>query len=106
YHPTETQIFEGEFTGVPNNGTINIAVPLSFESIGNPYPSPIDAEFFLDQNPGVLYFWTNVNAPVDGSYDGINNWAYYVANVGGTGVDGQFEPEDNMLIQPGQGFVI
>ncbi|MFA7444872.1 MAG: choice-of-anchor Q domain-containing protein [Flavobacteriaceae bacterium] len=109
-NPAEEDL--GIFTGVPNNGNITIATPLAFNAIGNPYPSPVEAEDFLAQNPGILYFWTNVNASNGTAYTN-NNWAYYVAGFGGTGVadmaDGGtiiFKPEDDMLIQPGQGFVI
>src|SRR5690606_5840344 len=111
YDAVNTVIFEGIFTGVPQNGNINIATPLDFNAIGNPYPSPVDAEAFLDQNPGILYFWTNVNASNGTEYLN-NNWAYYVAGVGGTGVADvanggiQFTPADDMLLQPGQGFVL
>lgn len=107
------QSYEGIFTGVPNNGTITLGTPLSFNAVGNPYPSPIFVNDFIDGNfdlvnGGVefLYFWTNVNPPVNNTYNGINNWAYYSKAAGGTGVDGQFEPLDDMNIQPGQGFVI
>src|SRR5690606_34563040 len=100
--------YEGIFNGVPNNGNITATTPYEFSAIGNPYPSPIYANDFITGNAGVafLYFWTNVNPPVDGSYNGINNWAYYSPGLGGTGVNDQFEPADNMLIQPGQGFVV
>src|SRR5690606_5741417 len=110
YHNTNTVVFQGEFTGIPNNGNITISTPLSFNGIGNPYPSAIDADEFMDANSGVnaLYFWTNVNAPVDGSYT-LNNWAYYTL-LGGTGVriNGQgtefYRPKG--IIVPGQGFVM
>src|SRR5690606_24920957 len=110
YHSTNTVVFEGEFTGTPNNGNITISTPLSFNGIGNPYPSAIDADEFILANSSVngLYFWTNVNAPVDGSYT-LNNWAYYTL-MGGTGVriNGQgtelYRPEG--IILPGQGFVM
>jgi len=110
--PTTPTVFSGEFTGVPQNGAISINAPLLFNAIGNPYPSPVDANDFLAQNVGILYFWTNVNAPVEGNYVS-NNWAYYGAGgIGGVGVADvenggtKFTPEDDMLIQPGQGFII
>src|SRR5690606_32516683 len=93
------------FTGVPNNGTISVDTPYEFSSIGNPYPSPINADLFISENIGTLYFWTNTNPPENNTYDGINNWVYY--NLAGkTGVDGVLEDVNDMPIQPGQGFVI
>jgi hypothetical protein len=110
YHSTNTVIFEGEFTGTPNNGSISISTPLSFNGIGNPYPSAIDVDELMIANSGVnaLYFWTNVNAPVGGNYV-LNNWASYTI-MGGAGVasngNGEQEYEPKGIIMPGQGFVI
>lgn len=100
------QAYPGVFTGVPNNGTVNAATPYEFSSIGNPYPSPIDAvEFIANNDVEFIYFWTNTHAPVNGSYDNQpNNWAYFSAAVGGVSADGgALTP--NGIIQPGQGFV-
>src|SRR5690606_13763873 len=62
--------FDGEFTGTPNNGVITIPVAgdESFNLLGNPYPSAIDADEFLAiaNNPsldGTLYFWTHNTPP-------------------------------------------
>src|SRR5690606_24001213 len=64
YDAVATTIFTGEFTGVPNNGTKSINTPNTFDAIGNPYPSPIKANDFINGNSGVsaIYFWTNVNS--------------------------------------------
>jgi hypothetical protein len=66
--------FTGTFEGIPNNGSIPISVgdSGSFNLIGNPYPSAIDADKFLlynsknDENDGskevlggTIYFWTH-----------------------------------------------
>src|SRR5690606_29247162 len=83
------QAYPGVFTGVPNNGTVNAATPYEFSAIGNPYPSPIDADILMTENADIdyIYFWTNTHAPVDGSYDDVpNNWAYY-NTTGGTATD-------------------
>lgn len=53
------------FTGIPNNGIEKIAVGAAgtYNLLGNPYPSAIDAVKFLDLNSSVLggtiYFWTH-----------------------------------------------
>ena len=62
------------FSGTVNTGTIVTPLTLSantadanddFNLIGNPYPSALDADAFIDANPninGSLYFWTHVGA--------------------------------------------
>ena len=66
------------FVGKPNNGTINIPVSATYLNLcGNPYPSAIDAEDFINDNSdaitGTLYFWeqysTN-NSHATSSYEG------------------------------------
>jgi hypothetical protein len=64
----ETGDFTKTFTGIPNNGSIPITIGVtdSFNLIGNPYPSALDADKFLQENRGVLggtiYFWTHSTA--------------------------------------------
>ena len=61
--PPETYL--ATFTGVPNNGTITLSNVFANKSylLGNPYPSAIDADKFLQDNAAVLsgtiYFWTH-----------------------------------------------
>lgn len=50
------------FVGMPNNGNINLIVDNGMQYlIGNPYPSAIDANKFINDNSGsidgTLYFW-------------------------------------------------
>jgi hypothetical protein len=50
------------FEGKPNNGDINLTVAAGNDYlVGNPYPSAIDADQFIDDNvnatTGTLYFW-------------------------------------------------
>lgn len=49
------------FKGKPNNGTITLPISANNDYlVGNPYPSAIDANEFLNDNPslgGTLYFW-------------------------------------------------
>lgn len=97
--------YEGKFVGVPNNG--NVTVPTyqnSFTSIGNPYPSTIDALELFDANPslGALYFWTNTYSAQEGDYT-QNNYASYTL-AGGTAVNEEgIEPTNNIAV--GQGFI-
>src|SRR5690606_245599 len=88
--------------------TIN--TPNMFDAIGNPYPSPIDANDFLtNNNADAIYFWTNVNSSNGTAYV-YNNWASYTL-LGGAGVTEGLEGETEYFtpegtIQPGQGFVV
>lgn len=54
------------FNGVPNNGAISLTTGITANSsylLGNPYPSAISADSFLNENTtvlgGTLYFWTH-----------------------------------------------
>ncbi|WP_291100396.1 MULTISPECIES: T9SS sorting signal type C domain-containing protein [unclassified Flavobacterium] len=67
------------FYGVPNNGAISLAgtiVPNSSYLLGNPYPSAINADTFLNENAtvlnGTLYFWTHNTAMQDRTLIGID----------------------------------
>jgi len=55
------------FVGKPNNGTITSPISANYEAlVGNPYPSAIDANEFIDDNSsstlGVLYFWEHYDS--------------------------------------------
>lgn len=100
--------FNGEFVGVPNNGTITLGstIPLTsdkFYAVGNPYPSNISADLFLNGNStgGTLYFWRKTNAAPGTAY------ATYTL-LGGVGTDagngGLGLP--NGIIAPCQGFIV
>lgn len=105
WNPTVAVAYQGQFFGIPNNGTQVVTTHLNaFTSIGNPYPSTIDAIELFDVNPnlGALYFWTNTNAPQNGAYT-QNNYASYTA-VGGVAANaGGVEPTN--FIAVGQGFI-
>lgn len=67
--PTNVNISEVVFSGKVNNGDkikISGVIPNSSYLLGNPYPSAIDADAFLDANQnvlgGTLYFWTHNTA--------------------------------------------
>src|SRR5690606_13403644 len=110
YPATEAIVFQGEFVGIPHNGTKTITTSNAYDAVGNPYPSTLDADLFLFENSGVnaLYFWTNTHAPVNGSYDEVpNNWASYTT-AGGTGTSAADSSSiiPNGLIATGQGFVV
>ncbi|MBA5628286.1 T9SS sorting signal type C domain-containing protein [Moheibacter lacus] len=109
---TTPAAYHGVFTGVPQNGTYSYPTyEDSYTSIGNPYPSNLDAYEFFIANPKVetLYFWTNLNPVENGSYSGNN---YATLNLAGgtitpTSPDNGGENEKpNGIISVGQGFIV
>ncbi|WP_125718163.1 T9SS sorting signal type C domain-containing protein [Flavobacterium ustbae] len=124
YDLNSTQIYGGEFKGVPNNGTIlgPVGVTGKLSSLGNPYPSAIYADQFISDNSsriyGTLYFWTHNSLPtqIPGttiySYSS-NDFAYY--NLSGEtevgGMEGTPAPTPGNQSTPagfiaaGQGFL-
>ncbi len=71
------------FKGIPNNGIINLPLQTanSYNLIGNPYPSALDADKFINENltrlDGTLYFWTHHTAISNNAYAGISDYAVY-----------------------------
>jgi hypothetical protein len=107
-HPTSPTVWEGVFSGVPNNGnyifTMNdIAPGQRFNLVGNPYPSPIDANSFVSANSsnitGALYFWRKTNNVVSPSY-----CTWTTIGFTSNGEAQVFDP--NNVIQTGQGFFV
>lgn len=80
---------EAVFVGVPNNGLVSIPIGTSDTSnlIGNPYPSAIDANLFINANNGILegtiYFWTHNTAITNNVYTSDDYAVYnYLGGVG------------------------
>lgn len=92
--------YVGEFVGKPFNGDVNVSTfAESFTSIGNPYPSSINANDLMIGNPGIsaLYFWNNTGVP------GANYATYTL--LGGTAAGGGSNIP-NEVISVGQGFIV
>ncbi|WP_343615186.1 T9SS sorting signal type C domain-containing protein [Flavobacterium sp.] len=73
-----SSIYTASFVGVPNNGDVTIpAASNSWNLIGNPYPSAIDANLLMSSNSniGSLYFWMH-NSPPNGSVVGDAKYNY------------------------------
>lgn len=120
-YPTATYTaYTGNFIGVPNNGTVSIAVsgaanPVEkYNLLGNPYPSAISANDFISENVGIgkplagtLYFWTH-NSPFAstgyaysaGDYAAWNGSGSVATNTGANTT----APDGN--IAAGQGFFV
>lgn len=110
--------FEGKFTGVPNNGNINVNLSTLgnlFTAIGNPYPSPISVSDFFAANSSVLdqaagiYMWRKKNNSDATSY-AVLTLAGFVANpaIGGGANQAQFftGTSNSWVLAPGQGFIV
>ncbi|TDD99603.1 T9SS sorting signal type C domain-containing protein [Flavobacterium cellulosilyticum] len=122
--PRPPSTYEAAFEGIPNNGHYEIKGinPERSYLLGNPYPSALDADTFLNANQNVLigtiYFWTH-NTPIafgtpdPGSglyaYSG-NDYASYNSTGGVGTADNSSVPginNDNIpngKIATGQGF--
>jgi len=115
--------FAGNFTGVPHNGEVLAPVVVSgpanincYNLIGNPYPSAIDAELLMTQNPGTLnggttfYFWTHNHAITNHQYTTTDYASYNLTGGVGTGLDSDGIGTGNNTkptkwIPAGQGFM-
>ncbi|MBW8362802.1 MAG: putative Ig domain-containing protein [Kaistella sp.] len=81
---TTPQVFHGLFEGSkPNSGTVNYdhsGITGDFVLLGNPYPSAISVQEFLNANPGTtetVYFWNSeAEMDVNGQYTGTNYNTY------------------------------
>jgi hypothetical protein len=120
---TGNYIYDGTFTGNPNNGNYTgatISGGNGFTAVGNPYPSPISVSTFLGLNSGNLadntgiWFWRKRNNSDSDSYVTLNLLGYTAnpddASTNSTTGLGTFYTGDNTndswLIAPGQGFFV
>ncbi|MDR7373035.1 PKD-like domain-containing protein [Flavobacterium aquidurense] len=102
-----------QFVGKPYNGVKTILTQSDGKHnlIGNPYPSPIDADAFIKANQtiinGALKFWThNTSITASGNFYVYNSddYAYYTLLGGTTAISGGVEPEGK--IAAGQSFFV
>ncbi|MDP2161369.1 MAG: GEVED domain-containing protein [Flavobacterium sp.] len=112
--PTAT-IFNGEFTGVPNNGPYSVSInsvgTSNWNLIGNPYPSAIDIHAFWEDAANELvvdatiYLWTHNSVYAGGQYN-PNDYAVY--NYTGTAATapGLNMTTPSRYIAAGQSFFI
>lgn len=90
------------FKGVPHNGKIqvNLGPANSFDLIGNPYPSTLNADIFLKENAskikGAIYFWTH-NTPITNNKYTSDDYAVYNL-LGGVGTRGALSSGVNEII--------
>jgi len=111
-----TEFKSWTFAGTPNNGTINLTISgWSHYLIGNPYPSALDANAFINDNPGTtgsLYFWEHVNGDSHYLEDYTGGYAVYNSSGGVAAKDWQTESTTvgtktpGQYIPVGQGFFV
>lgn len=95
YAPNPINPHRANFFGVPHNGTIPVSITATDASylLGNPYPSALDADLFLQGNDlvidGTIYFWThNTDIAPSGSnyiYDSDDYASYNLTGGASTG---------------------
>lgn len=102
-HPATPTIWTGTFTGVPHTGPYSMPVTVgTYNAVGNPYPSTIDADAFILENEltEALYFWRKTNNAATSSY------ATYTLAGGVSNSSGDpLGLIPNGTIQVGQGFI-
>ncbi|MFV0140926.1 MULTISPECIES: hypothetical protein [Empedobacter] len=103
-----SKIFEGTFTGIPNNGFVSRMLTknnVGNNAVGNPYPSPIDLKKVISSNSAMLtiskvFVWTHKKPIVNGEFTG-DNWIVYSDEMGWS------DPSiTSTAIEVGQGFIV
>lgn len=104
---TATMIFNGKFTGVPNNGTVTVSLDATgngYNLVGNPYPSPISISALRAANTdainGALWIWRKKNGSANSGYVTINSVGIY------TGNDEPEQENPDGILRTGQGFFV
>ncbi len=109
-HPTTPTVWNGQFTGVPNNGTNTtpisyVSATQKYNTVGNPYASPISMSSFVTANSanitGTLRFWRKTNSVTTNTGYSTWNGGIFVA---GPNFSASSDPLG--IIQTGQGFMV
>ncbi len=113
YWTGSTYVQHVQFFGIPFNGAITIPTQPDggYNLIGNPYPSPLDADSFIDANAAIitggLRFWTH-NSTTTKSGDfyiyNSNDYATYNKTGGTAATTGGLPPSGK--IAAGQSFFV
>lgn len=97
----------GTFVGVPNNGNVTVQISNEgerYNAVGNPYPSAINIDSFLNQNnndiEGTIWLWRKTN-------DNKSQTIYYTTCTSyGCNVENNHTYSDDNLLSVGQGFFV
>ena len=97
----------GIFKGVPNTGNITYPLELTgtrYNFVGNPYPSSIDLQAFMDANVNnieeTIWIWRKTNDRTNGS-----SYSTLTRN-GGKSLANQHVYNYDKYLAPGQGFIV
>lgn len=115
FSTTIRTVYEAVFKGIPNNGLVSvpIAAAKTYNLIGNPYPSAIDADSFIIANRGIIdgsiYLWTHNTAITNNQYTSDDYSVYNL--LGGVGTSaaknsGINNSKPNGKIASGQAFFV
>lgn len=106
FSTTVPAIYEGIFSGIPNNGIVSVPVGLTYTRnlIGNPYPSAINADLFISGNKeiiaGTIYLWTHNTAITKNVYTSDDYAVYNL--LGGVGTSATTNSGVNNTIPNGK----
>ncbi|WP_264521576.1 ice-binding family protein [Flavobacterium sp. N1994] len=103
-HPSAGTVWNGSFYGQPNNGNVDLeVVDNTYNAVGNPYPSGINANAFILANnlTEPLYYWRKTNNADNSSY------AVYTTAGGTANNDGDLQHlTPGVIIPIGEGFIV
>ncbi len=114
-HPTAPTVWQGKFTGTPNNGDISIPLAVvgnGYNAVGNPYPSKVDlSKFALDNAANIgssFYYWRKTNNATKPSYCSFNTASFTYSDNGEANTETPVDISDsNKAYLPiGQGFIV
>jgi hypothetical protein len=104
------------FVGKPNNGIIELTVGANNDHlVGNPYPSAIDADKFIDDNglslgtasiTGTIYFWEHYGGDTHNSADYQAGYATYTKSGGVEASLNSVKGAPKRYIPVGQAFFV
>ncbi|OCB75446.1 calcium-binding protein [Flavobacterium crassostreae] len=83
FSQTAKAIHQANFIGIPHNGqkTVALGATSSHNLVGNPYPSAIDADVFLEKNSnainGTIYLWSHNTSPIGHNKYLTDDYAVY-----------------------------
>ncbi|NBL64425.1 T9SS sorting signal type C domain-containing protein [Flavobacterium sp. NST-5] len=111
YQTSPAASWEGKFIGIPNNGNVPVTMSTAgngFNLVGNPYPSPINAQALIAANDhidGVIYFYAHSLAMnAEGQFPSGTNYTTW--NGSGYTLATNSSVIPNGTIQVGQGFFV
>ena len=117
-HPLTPTVWEASFEGTPTTG--DIAVPLcylndnqAYNTVGNPYPSPISITRFLEANEeainGTIWLWRKTDDSAKSSYATITKLGYQAntpADSENNTIQDPFTTHEEGLLNTAQGFLV